>query len=621
MDLREEIKKEIEKVVVEMGISADKLSVSFSNLPEICDFQTNFALLESRNLGKKPFELASEIVDKLKNEKVENLEFSVAMPGFINIKVTEKLLSDFANEVIGDERLGVAKVEKPRKILIDYGGANVAKELHVGHLRSPIIGEALKRLHRFLGDYVVADTHLGDWGLQMGLTILQLKNDGFLDEFFEKNAKISEISLKNVTLDTLNEEYPKASKRKDIDEEFKKLADTYTLYIQQKKEPYFTIYKQIRELSVEEIKKNYSMLNAYFDYWYGESDADKYIDEVLEIFEKKGLVRESDGAMVVDIAEEGEHIPIPKKSPDEVQRYKNPMPPAILKKYNGGVLYLTTEIATILMRNRMDNFDEMIYLTDNRQGNHFIQAFRCAKKAGISPAEQVLKHIAFGTMNGKDGKPFKTRSGETIKLKDVINLLIDKASEKLKANGIENDRELARKIGVAAMKFGDLSNIISKDYVFDIDKFLSFDGKTGPYIQYTIARINSILEKKDVDYGEIKIETKEERDILMMLLKLNSAYFVGYADYSLNLICSSTFDLAKAFSTLYNNTKILSEKNLEKKRSLLSLCLLVKKALSNALEVLGIDVVEKMWQALPDFKCLDLFLTYIDEDFYYMFYL
>ena len=591
MDIREDIRREIEKVLIEMDLSADKLSVSFSNLPELCDFQTNFALVAAKNFNMKPIELANAIVDKL---NVKGMKFSVAMPGFINIKVDNAVLADYANEVLGDERFGVSKVLNPRKILIDYGGANVAKELHVGHLRSPIIGEALKRLHRFLGDYVVADTHLGDWGLQMGLTILQLKNDGFLDEFFEKNAKISEISLKNVTLDTLNEEYPKASKRKDVDEEFKELADTYTLYIQQKNEPYFTIYKQIRELSVEEIKKNYEMLNAYFDYWYGESDADAYIQETLDIFEKKGLLRESDGALVVDIAEENEHIPIPKKSEDEVQRYKNPMPPAILKKYNGGVLYVTTEIATILMRNKMDNFDEMIYLTDNRQGNHFVQAFRCAKKAGISPENQVLKHIAFGTMNGKDGKPFKTRSGETIKFKDVINLLIDKASEKLKANGIENDRELARKIGVGAMKFGDLSNISCRDDVCDIDKFLSFDGKTGPYIQYTIARINSILEKKDVEEGVIHISTKEEREIILALLKLNSAYFVSYDDYSLNLICSSTFDLAKAFSTLYNNTKILSEKDIEKKRSLLSLCRLVKKSLSNALDVLGIDVVEKM---------------------------
>lgn len=591
MDIREEIKKEMEKEMKKANFDCGKLVISFSNRPELCDAQTNFALIEAKNVGEKPIDFANKIVEMLKSD---NFEYSVAMPGFINIKIKDAYLSKFANLLLKDERLGVEKLAKPRRVLIDYGGANVAKELHVGHLRSPIIGEALKRLHKFLGDYVVSDTHLGDWGLQMGLTILQLKNDGFLDEFFEKNANLSEISLKNVTLDTLNEEYPKASKRKDVDEDFKKLADTYTLYIQQKREPYFAIYKKIKALSVEEIKKNYSMLNAYFDYWYGESDADQYIDEVMRIFEEKHLLRESDGALVVDIAEEGEHIPIPKKTEDEVQRYKNPMPPAILKKYNGGVLYVTTEIATILMRNKMDKFDEMIYLTDNRQGNHFIQAFRCAKKAGISPENQILKHIAFGTMNGKDGKPFKTRSGETVKLKDVVNMLVEKASEKLKENGIENDPELARKIGVGAMKFGDLSNIISKDYIFDIDKFLSFDGKTGPYIQYTIARINSILDKTDGKVGEIKIETKEEREIILALMKLNSAYFVGYEEYSLNLVCSSTFDLAKAFSTLYNNIKILSEKDEKRKKNLLAICLLVKKALSNALDILGIDVVTQM---------------------------
>ena len=306
------------------------------------------------------------------------------------------------------------------------------------------------------------------------------------------------------------------------------------------------------------------------------------------------MARLSDGALVVDIAKEGEHIPIPKKSEDEEQRYKNPMPPAILKKYNGGYLYISTEIATIAMRNKMDKYDEIIYLTDNRQGKHFEQAFRCAKLAGISPEKQKLTHISFGTMNGKDGKPFKTRSGETIRLKDVVNLLIDKASEKLKANGIENDRELARKIGVGAMKFGDLSNIISKDYVFDIDKFLSFDGKTGPYIQYTIARINSILNKAEDDFSKIIVENSEEREIILALQKLNSSYKICYDEYSLNLLCSSTFDLAKAFSTYYNNHKILSEKDAEKRKSMLSICLLVKKALSKALDTLGIDVVEKM---------------------------
>ena len=588
MDLRNILSTKILVALKKLNLPCENLSVSFSSRPDVCDFQTNYALITAKKVKKNPIELAEEIVEEL-----GDTSFS-ALKGFINIKVSDKLLSQFANDVLNDKELGIEKVESPRKLLIDYGGANVAKELHVGHLRSPIIGEALKRLHRLMGDTVLADTHLGDWGMQMGLTVLQLKEDGYLDEFFRANSDYESIPLKNITLDTLNDEYPKASKRKDVDVNFKKLADDYTLFIQQKREPYYTIYKKIRAMSVEEIKKNYSLLNTSFDFWFGESDAEDYIDGAIKLFVDKKLARLSDGALVVDIAKEGEHIPIPKKSEDEEQRYKNPMPPAILKKYNGGYLYISTEIATIAMRNKMDKYDEIIYLTDNRQGKHFEQAFRCAKLAGIAPEKQKLTHISFGTMNGKDGKPFKTRSGETIRLKDVVNLLIDKASEKLKANGIENDRELARKIGVGAMKFGDLSNIISKDYVFDIDKFLSFDGKTGPYIQYTIARINSILNKAEDDFSKITVENSEEREIILALQKLNSSYKICYDEYSLNLLCSSTFDLAKAFSTYYNNHKILSEKDAEKRKSMLSICLLVKKALSKALDTLGIDVVEKM---------------------------
>lgn len=588
MELRTKLYDKMRSTLKKLDLPLENLSISFSSLPEVCDFQTNYALITAKKLGKNPIALAEEIVEAIGNPSY------TALKGFINIKVTEKALSKFANDVITDEDLGLEKVALPRKLLIDYGGANVAKELHVGHLRSPIIGEALKRLHRLLGDTVYADTHLGDWGMQMGLTVLQLKEDGYLDDFFRQSDNYENIPLKNITLDTLNDEYPKASKRKDVDEHFKKLADDYTLFIQQKREPYYTIYRKIRAMSVEEIKKNYALLNTSFDFWFGESDAEDYIDGVVKLFVDKKLARVSEGALVVNIAREGEHIPIPKKNENEEQRYKNPMPPAILKKYNGGYLYISTEIATIAMRNKMDKYDELIYLTDNRQGKHFEQAFRCAKLAGISPEEQKLTHISFGTMNGKDGKPFKTRSGETIRLKDVVNLLIDKASEKLKANGIENDRELARKIGVGAMKFGDLSNIISKDYVFDIDKFLSFDGKTGPYIQYTIARINSILQKAQEDGGKICVENEEERAIVLSFQKLNSSYKICYDEYSLNLLCSSAFDLAKAFSTYYNNHKILTEKNAEKRKSMLSICMLVKRALSVALDTLGIDVVEKM---------------------------
>jgi len=591
MNLKNEILEVLKKTVESLGLDSEKLAVSFSNRPELCDFQSNYAMLIAKTLGEKPIDVANKIVANLKSDM---FDFSAVMPGFINVVVKEEGLSKFANYVLNDKHLGIEQVEKQRLVFFDYGGANVAKELHVGHLRSPIVGEALKRVQLALGNKVLADVHLGDFGLQMGLTILQLHQDGYLNKFFENKAEISTLELENVTLDVLNEEYPKASKRKDVDEAFKALADEYTLKIQQQKEPYYTIYKKIRALSVKEIEKNYTKLNAEFDFYYGESDAEPFIEKTIQLFIDKGLARESEGALVVDVAREGEHIPIPKKSDDEPQRYKNPMPPAIIKKYNGGDLYATTDIATILMRNKEFNPDEIVYVTDNRQSGHFEQVFRCCKLAGISQGDQKLTHVAFGTMNGKDGKPFKTRAGGTVKYKDVLDMLIESASTKLKENGIVGDEELARKIGVGAMKFGDLSNTVAKDYVFDMEKFLAFDGKTGPYIQYTIARINSILGKANQEAGKVVVANEEERKIVLAILKLNSAYQLCYESYSMNGLCLATFDLASAFSTFYNNHKVLSEANAERRASMLAICKLVKICLEKALWTLGIDSVEKM---------------------------
>ncbi len=593
MNLKNDITKIIKMTAEKLNYDdLDKIVVSFSNRPELCDFQTNYAMLVAKKMEMKPIDVANKIVESIGEN--DDFEFSAVMPGFVNVKVADRMLSKFSNFVLNDENLGIEKVKNPRLVFFDYGGANVAKELHVGHLRSPIVGEALKRVHMVLGDKTLSDVHLGDFGLQMGLTILQLKLDGYLDKFFEPGADFLNLKIENVTLDVLNDEYPKASKRKDEDAEFKKIADDFTLYIQQHKEPYYTIYQKIKDLSVAEIKKNYDLLNATFDFYYGESDAYPFIDQTIKIFTDKHLARESEGALVVDVAKEGEHIPIPKKSEDEPQRYKNPMPPAIIKKYNGGDLYATTDIATILMRNRDYSPDEIVYITDNRQTTHFKQVFRCCKLADISPEKQKLTHVAFGTMNGKDGKPFKTRAGGVVRLKEVVGLLIDKAEQKLASNGIVGDSDLARKIGVGAMKFGDLSNTVDKDYVFDIDKFLAFDGKTGPYIQYTIARINSILLKAKFDDSDVEVSNQDERNIVLALLKLISSYQICYEAYSMNSLCLATFDLASAFSTFYNNHKILTEEDIKKKKSMLSICLLVKKSLEKALWTLGIESVEKM---------------------------
>ena len=566
----------------------DKLSVTFSNMPKLCDFQCNDCFSLAKKYGKNPFDIAEDIVKNIENN--EDFEFSAVRPAFINIKLTDKKLSQIGNEFLKDERGGVPKHEHSQKVIMDYGGANVAKALHVGHLRSPIIGESLKRLYKFLGDEVIADVHLGDWGLQMGLTELQLYLDGKLDYYFEGKGKEPVI-----TLDMLNEAYPKASARKNIDEQFKAQADEWTLKIQNKEEPYYTVYKIIKEVSVTEIKKHYSELGAEFDLWYGESDAQDYIDKAIKIIEDKGLTRVSDGALVVDVAVEGENIPIPKTSEDEVQRYKNPMPPAIIKKYNGGVLYATTDIATILMRNEMFGYPDRIeYIVDLRQKNHFVQVFRVCKMAGISPKSQQLLHIGYGTMNGKDGKPFKTRSGDTIKLEDIIDMLVDKASEKLKSNGVEFDRDLALKIGVSAMKFGDLINNVDKDYVFDLDKFMSFEGKTGPYLQYTAVRINSILAKTGEAKGEFYVDNDEEREIIRNILKLNSAYEICYNNKTLSPLCLAIYNLASAFSTFYNNHNVVNEKDEKKKQSFIALLMLVKNKLAQALNVLAIEIPQKM---------------------------
>lgn len=582
---------EIELLLNNAGAKAgynEKFSVTFSNLPKVCDFQCNNCFAIAKKLGKNPYELAEEVTNAV--EENEDFLFEAVRPAFINIKLTDKKLAKIGQEFIKDERGGVPKHSQPQKVIMDYGGANVAKALHIGHLRSPIIGESLKRLYRFLGDEVIADVHLGDWGLQMGLTELQLYLDGHLDYYFKGGDE------EEITLEMLNNAYPKASARKNIDEEFKREADDWTLKIQSKQEPYFTIYKKIREVSVKEIKKHYSELGAEFDLWYGESDAQDYIDKAIKIIEDKHLSRVSDGALVVDVAVEGENIPLPKTSEDEVQRYKNPMPPAILKKYNGGVLYATTDIATILMRNEMfKDVDRIEYVVDLRQKNHFTQVFRVCKMAGISPNEQQLVYIGFGTMNGKDGKPFKTRSGDTIKLEDIIDMLVEKAGEKLKSNGVEYDRNLALTIGVGAMKFGDLINNVDKDYIFDLDKFLTFEGKTGPYLQYTAVRINSILNKTGLASAEdFTINNEQEREIIKSILKLNSSYEICYSNKSLSPLCLATYNLASAFSTFYSNINVVNEKDESKKKSYIALLMLVKNKLEQALNILAINVPQKM---------------------------
>lgn len=581
MDIKEIISNELKNAFLKCGFDENLAIIQNSNKPELCDYQCNASFALAKKLGRNPKEIAEQIIANL-SDLEKQFEVAFAMPAFINFKIKTSTYSEVANEILKDETLGVRKHKNSKSVLFDYGGANVAKSLHIGHLRSPIIGESLKRLYALLGHKVASDTHLGDWGTPLGLTIAQLEEDGFFD------------GDKQLSVELLNEAYPKASLRKKSEPDFKKKADNITLAIQQKKQPYHDIWKKIVKISIDDIKKSYDKLGAHFDFWFGESHAAEYVPEVVEIFKNQNMIRESEGAHIVDVANENENIPTGKKNEDGSEVLKNVMPPLILQKTNGGEVYATYELATILMRNKTGKWDELFYITDDRQNLHFEQCFRAVKKSGISPQNQELIHVGFGTICGADGKAFKTRSGDTIKLDDMINMAKDKALQKLAENGIKDNEQLAEIIGIGALKFGDLSNDVTKNYVLDMDKMTSFEGKTGPYLQYTMARINSILTKAAQLGGEIKIETEEEKKIILEILKLIDAYEICYQNKSLHTLCLAAYNVASAFSTFYNNIKILSEQNEARRNSLISLCKLVQKSLKQALGVLAIDVPEKM---------------------------
>ena len=587
MDFKDLLLKDVKAALQKSGFEADNATISQSNKPELADYQTNIAFMLAKQAKLAPMLVAQKIVDNL--PKTDLYEVSVAAPAFINFKLTDKCINNYANYCLDDETVGLKKLENPRKVFLDYGGANVAKELHIGHLRSPIIGEALARLHKLLGNNVITDVYLGDWGTQMGLTIAQLEDDGILEGYFGRSNKKQEI-----TMDMLNVAYPKASKRKNVEPDFRKRADDYTYNLQQHIEPYYTIYQKIRETSLVRIKHNYNVLGCNFDLWNGESTAQPYVKPTIEIFKKKGLAQISDGALIVDVSEEGENVPSGKFDENGKELLKNPMPPVMLQKANGADIYDTTEIATVNMRYQKYKPDEFIYITDKRQSQHFVIAFRAVKKAGLVGEETKLSHVGFGTMNGTDGKPFKTRSGDTIKLEDIIDLVTEAAQKKLAENGIVGDRELALNIGLAAAKFGDLSFVCNRDYVFDLDKFTSFEGKTGPYIQYTGTRIKSLLAKAEMAGDKVTIYDADQRELVINLAKLNDAYHASYNEYSLNTLCLALYNFCATFSRFYNNTKILTESNKAKKQSYLAICRLALRTIEQATNTLGFVIPERM---------------------------
>ena len=559
-------------------------TVTLSDRQDLCQYQCNGAFAGAKLYRKAPFMIAQDVADKLNADSVF-AKAEVVKPGFLNLTLKDEELLKLANAIATDPHLGLPQAETPETLLVDYGGPNVAKPLHIGHLRAAIIGEALKRLMRVMGHKVIGDVHMGDWGLQIGLVIAELSERYPEWRCFAEDYQEGE-PVPALDAASLSEIYPFASQRSKTDAEFSEKAHRFTFDLQNHKPGFIALWKEILRVSVGDLKANYEKLNVDFDLWYGESDADPYLEPTLQIFRDKGLMEESNGAQVVSVVEETD---------------KAPMPPAILIKSDGAVNYQTTDIATILQRQQDFQPDKIWYVVDQRQSLHFNQVFRATKKAGIVPDSVELEHLGFGTMNGTDGKPYKTRDGGVMRLSDMLQLVTDAALEKMNDSGYVDEadkKDLARKIGVAAVKFGDLINHRSKDYIFELDKFLSFEGKTGTYLLYTVTRINSILKKANVGYEEAiqltGVYSDSERDLLLKILESSAAFRMAVEEKAPNFICENAYQLAVAFSRFYHDNRIIDETDPAKQASWLSLCRLTRNLLLLHFDVLAISPVEHM---------------------------
>ena len=588
------ITDEVTKAFTECGYDAKYAKVTLSNRPDLCEYQCNGAMAAAKEYKKAPFMIADEVVEKLAANPIFAMAESVK-PGFLNLKIDEAYLADYVAKMQEDEgRFGCEKTEAPKTIMIDYGGPNVAKPLHVGHLRSAIIGESVKRIGKFMGHNVIGDVHLGDWGLQMGLIITELKlrrpelvyfDDAYTGEYPEEAP---------FTISELEEIYPTASKKSKEDEAYKEAAMQATFELQHGKRGYQALLKHILNVSVTDLKRNYANLNVSFELWKGESDAQPYIPDMVQKMKDDGFAYISDGALVVDVKEDTDTKEIP---------------PCMILKSDGASLYNTTDLATMVWRMKDYNPDEIIYVVDKRQELYFTQVFRCARKTGIVKPETELKFLGFGTMNGKDGRPFKTRDGGVMRLEYLISGINEEMLAKIQENqktkenlGIstEEAENTAKMVALAAIKYGDLSNQASKDYIFDIDRFTSFEGNTGPYILYTIVRIKSILNKyhglgKDESGAVIgAAHSKSEKDLMLELSKFNAVMESAFEETAPHKICSYIYDLANAFNSFYHGTKIMSEENETVQKSYIRLLELTKSVLETCIDVLGFSAPERM---------------------------
>ena len=558
--------------------------VTLSNRPDLCEYQCNGALPAAKEYHKAPIQIASAVAEQLSSNPVFS-SVEAVNPGFLNMKLSASYLADYVSEMAVSEHFGVESDPDAATVVVDYGGPNVAKPLHIGHLRSAIIGESIKRIYRFFGNNAIGDIHLGDWGLQMGLIIEEVHDRQPDLPYFDEDYTGDYPAEAPFTISELEEIYPCASAKSKVDEAFAARAHDATYKLQNGDRGYRAMWDHIMRISLADLKKNYDNLGVSFEVWYGESDAQPYIPEMLDIVKSKGLAIESEGALVVPVQEESDTKEIP---------------PCILLKSDGATLYATTDLATVLQRQKDFAPGRMMYLTDKRQNLHFEQFFRVARKAELVPASCTLSHIGFGTMNGKDGKPFKTREGGVMRLETLIREITEYVTGKIKENQTVSDEELpetAKKIAMAALKYGDLSNLATKDYVFDIDRFSSFEGNTGPYILYTIVRIKSILAKYDGDVAAAKLlpaESTEQKDLMLALTRLSDALQTAYRDSTPNTICAYIYELAGAANKFYHDVKIISEPDAAKKAGFVALIDLTRRVLESCIDLLGFSAPERM---------------------------
>ncbi len=596
------------------GYDAGYGRVTLSNRPDLCEYQCNGAMAAAKSAHCAPFLIAEKVADCLRERAAEQempiLEMAECVkPGFLNLKVSGAYLADYMNQmrkpepaVASEYRYGVEKAAHPLTIIVDYGGANVAKPLHVGHLRSAIIGESVKRIARFMGHTVIGDVHLGDWGLQMGLVITELAERKPDLVYFDADYTGEYPAEAPFTIAELEEIYPTASGKSKEDEAYKARALQATYELQHGRRGYRAIWQHILNVSVSDLKRNYEKLNVEFDLWKGESDADPYIPDMVQKMKDDGYAYISDGALVVDVKEETDTKEIP---------------PCMILKSDGAALYNTTDLATMVWRMADYHPDMMIYLTDKRQELYFTQVFRCAKKTGIVDADTQLRFLGFGTMNGKDGKPFKTRQGGVMRLEYLLDMVNEEMLKKIAEN--ENSREnsdfdeaeakeTAETIALAAIKYGDLSNQASKDYVFDVDRFTSFEGNTGPYILYTIVRIKSILAKQkameaanaeaaddvNLDAAILTPDSESEKALMLVLSRFQDALVSAYEEIAPHRICAYIYELANAFNSFYHGTKILAQEDPAVRNSYLELAKLTRGVLETSIDLLGFSAPERM---------------------------